>query len=154
MTKPSPPKLLNSIEELVKQDEIGYFIEIGARNENLGKDSPPGSTLKSVLVIPRDDTMRYPDSHFRLFHENRERFPGTCAANAGKIKEGYACLGEGLTMMKMISDDFGRTAECNYHMTTSHISNLPYALAFRVGITALGTVNILASSCDSQLQCN
>ena len=49
LTKPSPPKLLNSVEELVQQDEIGYFIEIGARNENLGKDSPPGSTLKFVL---------------------------------------------------------------------------------------------------------
>ena len=46
LTKPSPPKLLNSVEELVQQDEIGYFIEIGARNENLGKDSPPGSTLR------------------------------------------------------------------------------------------------------------
>ena len=49
LTKPSSQKLINSVEELVQQDEIGYFIEIGARNENLGKDSPPGSTLKFVL---------------------------------------------------------------------------------------------------------
>ena len=35
-------------------------------------------------------------------------------------------------MLKMISDDFRETEQCNYHMTTSHISNLPYALAFRV----------------------
>ena len=50
LTKPTTPKLLNSIEELVMQDEIGYFIEIGARNENLGKDAPPGSTLKFEFV--------------------------------------------------------------------------------------------------------
>ena len=48
LTKPSPPKLLNSIEELVQQDEIGYFIEVGSRNINMGKDSPPGSILKFV----------------------------------------------------------------------------------------------------------
>ena len=72
-----------------------------------------------------------------LFHEKRERFSGSCAANAGKIKDGYACLGEGLNMLKMISDDFGKTAQCNYHMTTSHISNLPYALAFRVSSCSL-----------------
>ena len=35
-------------------------------------------------------------------------------------------------MLKMISDEFGKTEQCNYHVTTSHISNLPYALAFRV----------------------
>ena len=51
LTKPSPPKLLNSVEELVQQEEIGYFIEIGARNENLGKYSPPGSALKYVSIL-------------------------------------------------------------------------------------------------------
>ena len=70
--------------------------------------------------------------HFRSFHENREVVIGSCAANAGKIQQGSACLGEGLNMLKMISDDFGKTAQCNYHMTKSHISNLPYGLAFRV----------------------
>ena len=61
LTKPSPPKLLNSVEELVQQDEIGYFIEIGARNENLGKDSPPGSTLRlfdNNLGIIRFNSLR------------------------------------------------------------------------------------------------
>ena len=55
LTKPSPPKLLNSVEELVQQNEIGYFIEIGARNENLGKDSPPGSTMRFDTIIFQDD---------------------------------------------------------------------------------------------------
>ena len=133
LTKPSPPKLLNSVEELVAQCEIGYFIEIGARNENLGKDSPPGSTLKLVLYHKMLLNGLYSHQvYFRLFHENRDRYSGSCAANADIIKDGNACLGEGLNMLKMISDDFGQTATCNYHMTTSHISNLNYGLAFRV----------------------
>ena len=48
LTKPNPPKVLNSIEEIVQQDEIGYFIEVGSRNINMGKYSPPGSILKYV----------------------------------------------------------------------------------------------------------
>ena len=55
LTKPSTPKLLNSVEELVQQDEIGYFIEIGARNENMGKNSPPGSTLRFDAIIFQED---------------------------------------------------------------------------------------------------
>ena len=50
LTKPTPPDLINSVEELVNQEKVGYFIEIGARNENLGKSSPPGSTLKYDLI--------------------------------------------------------------------------------------------------------
>ena len=71
-------------------------------------------------------------SPFRQLYDGRERLSGSCAANAEKIKQGYACLGEGINMLKMISDDFGKTEQCNYHVTASHISNLPYALAFRV----------------------
>ena len=49
LTKPSPPKLIQSLGELVNQTEIGFFIETGARNENYGKEYEPGSTLRFVM---------------------------------------------------------------------------------------------------------
>ena len=51
LTKPSPPKLIQSVEELVAQTEIGFFIEIGARNENFGKDYEPDHYLRFVTIL-------------------------------------------------------------------------------------------------------
>ena len=51
LTKPSPPKLIESVTELVDQTEIGFFIETGARNENYGKDYPPENELRFVTIL-------------------------------------------------------------------------------------------------------
>ena len=51
LTKPSPPKLIQSLGELVNQTEIGFFIETGARNENYGKEYESGSTLRFITIF-------------------------------------------------------------------------------------------------------
>ena len=51
MTTPNPPKLLSGIEELVRQHKIGFFTEYGSRTLNVGKDDPPGTTLRLVKIF-------------------------------------------------------------------------------------------------------
>ena len=67
-----------------------------------------------------------------MLHDGLETRPGSCARNVDSIKEGYACLGEELNMFGAISDDFGKTEQCNYYIFPSQISTLQYAMAFRV----------------------
>ena len=73
-------------------------------------------------------------SRFRLLHDGLETRPGSCARNVDSIKEGYACLGEELNMFGAISDDFGKTQQCNYYIFPSNIATLIYSMAFRVSL--------------------
>ena len=69
-----------------------------------------------------------------MLHDGLETRPGSCARNVDSIRKGYACLGEELNMLGAISEDFGKTEQCNYYIFPSQISTLQYAMAFRVSL--------------------
>ena len=45
------PRLISGLEELVQQDKIRFFTEYGSRTLNIGKDDPPGTTLRLVKYL-------------------------------------------------------------------------------------------------------
>ena len=46
LTKPKPPKLINSVDELVRQNIIKWTIEPGSAYLNMGKNAEEGSTMR------------------------------------------------------------------------------------------------------------
>ena len=46
ITKPKEPNLINSVDELVRQDEILWLIEAGSAFVNFGMDAEEGTTLR------------------------------------------------------------------------------------------------------------
>ena len=50
LTVPTIPVPINSVDELVAQNKIGWKIEAGSILEQLGKDSVPGSIWRFITA--------------------------------------------------------------------------------------------------------
>ena len=46
LTKPKQPDVLESVDELVRQDKMKWIIEAGSAWTNLGEDAEEGTTLR------------------------------------------------------------------------------------------------------------
>ena len=49
LTKPTLPKFMESVDDLVHQSKIKYSILKGAAEEEIGRNDPPGTTLRFSL---------------------------------------------------------------------------------------------------------
>ena len=50
IAKPKPPKVLSSVDELVRQDEMPWLIEAGSGFTNFGADAEEGTTMKCEQI--------------------------------------------------------------------------------------------------------
>ena len=46
LTKPNLPKFMESVDDLVQQSKIKWSILKGAAEEEIGRNDPPGTTLR------------------------------------------------------------------------------------------------------------
>ena len=51
IAKPKPPKMLSSVHELVRQDEMPWLIEAGSAYTNFGVDAEEGTTMKCEHIF-------------------------------------------------------------------------------------------------------
>ena len=51
IAKPKPPKVLSSVDELVRQDEMPWLIEAGSGFTNFGADAEEGTTMKCEHIV-------------------------------------------------------------------------------------------------------
>lgn len=123
LTVPNVPTPINSVEELVSQDEMGWAIESGSILEQIGSAAEADSTWGRL----------YKDSHQ----------VGTCYDVKDEIKEGqYGQLCERMTIEKVLSDDFAETGICNYYVGTQDFLATSFSMAFQVGNSVLGMRSI------------
>lgn len=136
LTKPNLPTFMESVEDLISQNTIQWGIRKGTTYETIGRDSPPGSTLRcpkwSQLMITSLNS-----NDCRIFHEHAVRHQGSCDKLQPSILKGdYACVQESLVGRMIISENFKKSKVCNVYMTTKkHLYSPNHALAFPVGIS-------------------
>ena len=115
LTVPDVPATIESVEDLVRQDDIPWVFEAGSILFEIGKKSPAGSTMRHMF-----------DGVAELNYK-------TCHGTRKDIKGGlYAQTCERLTIAKTLSDDFSETGECNFHVASKNLISTSFAMAFPV----------------------
>lgn len=113
LTVPNIPTPIDSVEELLTQDKMGWAIEDGSILNQIGSTAQEG-TLWARL---------YKDAHM----------VGTCYDVKERIKRGeFGQLCERMTIEKVLSDDFGQTGICNFYVATENFLATSFAMAFQV----------------------
>ena len=125
---------MESVEDLIRQDTIKWGINKGTAYEIIGRDSPPGSTLRFSQCFEFGILSLTP-SDCRIFYDKAIRHDkGVCDKIQHLILKGdYACVSENLVGRKIIAENFKKSKVCNVYMTTQkHLYSPNHALAFPV----------------------
>ncbi len=114
---------INSVEDLVSQNELGWAMEGGSILEQMGKQAANGTIFHKL----------YDKGVFK---------PSTCHGTMDKIKAGvWGEVCEGVTIQKVLSDDFTEEAACNFYIGTEPLMSTAFAMAFRTRSPYLPEVN-------------
>ena len=113
LTIPSVSIPINSVEDMVNQDEIGWSVEGGSIMEQIGRSSKEGTLFKKMY--------------------DGATLGGTCYDLKEEIKAGkIGSVCERVTIQKLLSDDFSETGVCHFYVAEVDFLATSFAMAFQV----------------------
>ncbi|XP_040566786.2 glutamate receptor ionotropic, delta-2-like [Lepeophtheirus salmonis] len=123
---PNIPIPINSVQDLVNQDELPWFIEKGSVLDQLGQMAAPHTTF------------------YKLYDGAKKRgnIGANCVNKRKEIRKGlFGSVCERTSIDKLISDDFSGTGECKLYVGEINLFATSFAMAFQEGSQLLPETN-------------
>ena len=126
LTRPTLRKTINSVEDLLNQNDIKWAIDDNGYDiiEYL-KASPDGSPLRRLFDMA--EKISYDD-----FGED-EWWEYTCFTNKQRDAGNYAAICDDKSIRQMKSYDYGKTGKCNFYTIKETFFTAPAVMAYQVG---------------------
>ncbi|XP_071743825.1 glutamate receptor ionotropic, delta-2-like [Lepeophtheirus salmonis] len=123
---PNIPIPINSVQDLVNQDELPWIIEKGSILDQLGQMAAQDTTF------------------YKLYDGAKERgiIGANCVQKRKEIRNGlFGSVCERTSIDKLISDDFSGTGECKLYVGEINLFATSFAMAFQEGSQLLPEMN-------------